>query len=89
MEFWRYIDACFIIWQHGEVKLLRLFEVLNSSHPSIQFTYKYSETSVNFLDVTVTSSQMGVSRENSTTNPRTIISIHWRLVVTPIMLNGA
>ena len=53
MEFWRYIDDCFMIWQHGEVELLRFFEMLNSFHPSIQFTYEYSETRVNFLDVTV------------------------------------
>ena len=53
IEFSRYIDDCFMIWQHGELELLRFFELLNSSHPSIQFTYEYSETSVNFLDGTV------------------------------------
>ena len=40
MEFCRYIDDCFMFWQHGEVEKLRLFEVLYSFYPSIQFTYE-------------------------------------------------
>ena len=50
-----------IIWRDGEAELpelsvskkLRFFETLNAFHPSIQFTYEYSKTSVNFLNVTV------------------------------------
>ena len=35
VEFWRYIDDCFITCEHDEVELLRLFDTLNSFHGSI------------------------------------------------------
>ena len=53
---WRYIDDVFIIWEHGEEKLQEFLEYLNSIHPTIKFTHKYSQTSIEFLDVQVTKS---------------------------------
>ena len=48
---WRYIDDVFLIWEHGEESLKDLFKMLNSSHPSLKFTWKYSSKSIDFLDV--------------------------------------
>ena len=44
----------FLIWKHGEEELLSFIEYLNSIHPTIKFTYKYSRKSIEFLDVLVT-----------------------------------
>ena len=49
---WRYIDI-FIIWEHGEDNLKEFLNSLNNQHPTIKFTYEYSSTDVNFLDVNV------------------------------------
>ena len=49
----RYIDDIFFVWEHGEEKLLKWFEHLNSVHPTIKFTSDYSRNSTNFLDTTV------------------------------------
>ena len=50
---WRYIDDIFLIWTHGEEKLLEFINFLNSAHHSIKFAAEYSKESVNFLDVKV------------------------------------
>ena len=50
---WRYIDDIFFLWEHGEEKLKEFIEHLNEKHPTIKFTAEWSQTSFNFLDVTV------------------------------------
>ena len=48
----RYIDDIFLIWpkQHN---LTTFINELNSFHPNLQFTYSNSETSADFLDITI------------------------------------
>ena len=50
---WRYIDDIFFLWEHGEEKLKEFIEHLNEKHPTIKFTAEWSQTSINFLDATV------------------------------------
>ena len=50
---WGYIDDIFFLWEHGEEKLKEFIEHLNEKHPTIKFTAEWSQTSINFLDVTV------------------------------------
>ena len=38
----RFIDDIFMIWTHGENKLLEFITYLNSIHPSIKFTHEFS-----------------------------------------------
>lgn len=49
----RYIDDIFMIWEHGRESLESFFTHCNSWHPSIKFSYQYSENKINFLDTTV------------------------------------
>ena len=56
---WRYIDDIFMIWQHSREELCSFLEALNSFHETIKFTADISETSVNFLDVTITKDEEG------------------------------
>ncbi|XP_057308454.1 uncharacterized protein LOC130646297 [Hydractinia symbiolongicarpus] len=53
LVWWRCIDNIFMLWQHGEDKLIKFLELLNSCHPTIKFTHSFSRDSVNFLDVKV------------------------------------
>ena len=50
---WRYIDDIFFLWEHGEEKLREFREHLNEKHPTTKFTVEWSQTSINFLDITV------------------------------------
>ena len=50
---WRYIDDVFLVWTHGEEKLLEFIDFLNSAHHSIKFTAEYSKETIHFLDVQV------------------------------------
>ena len=50
---WRYIDDIFMIWPHGEEKLVQFLRELNSFHETIKFTSETSRETVNFLDVQV------------------------------------
>jgi len=50
---WRYIDDIFLVWEHGEESLLEFLRYLNSIHPTIKFTHKYSRDCIEFLDVLV------------------------------------
>ena len=49
----RYIDDIFFIWTEGEDKLQGFLNCLNNFHPNLKFTHEKSESSVNFLDVSV------------------------------------
>lgn len=49
----RYIDDIFFVWLNGEESLVAFLERLNKFHPNLGFTYEFSESSVNFLDVVV------------------------------------
>ena len=50
---WRNIDDIFFLWEHGEEKLKKFIEYLNEKHLTKKVTAEWSETSINFLDVTV------------------------------------
>ena len=50
---WRFIDDIFLVWLHGEEKLLEFIDYLNGSHHSINFTAEWSNDRINFLDVQV------------------------------------
>ena len=49
----RYLDDCFLIWQHSEHELNEFVAYLNNCLPSIKFTMEKSMEEVNFLDTTV------------------------------------
>ena len=52
----RYIDEIFILWP-AKHNLQNFTNKMNSYHPSLQFTFTSSNTSVDFLDVTIYKSQ--------------------------------
>ena len=52
----RYIDDIFIIWP-AKHDLQHFMNKMNSYHPCLQFTFTTSNTSVDFLDVTIYKSQ--------------------------------
>ncbi len=49
----RYIDDIFLIWTHGKDELHSFITYLNNAHPTIKFTSEISETSVPFLDISI------------------------------------
>lgn len=49
----RYLDDCFIIWDHGEDKLMDFFTLLNSMNSFLKFTMESSRDKLSFLDVMV------------------------------------
>lgn len=49
----RYIDDLLIIFSGNETALLAFHEYLNSLNPNIRLSIEYSQTSIDFLDVTI------------------------------------
>ena len=49
----RYIDDLFLIWTGTKDQFKGFISNPNNQHPSIKFTYKISNTSIDFLDTTV------------------------------------
>ena len=49
----RYIDDTFFPWEYGEEKLRSFLNDINKIHPTVTFVTEWSKTSINFLDVTV------------------------------------
>ena len=49
----RYIDDIFIVWTNSTKSLISFLQDLNSFHPNLRFTHEYSETSIDFLDLTI------------------------------------
>ena len=50
---WKYTDDIVFLWEHEEETLKTFIEHLNEKYPIIKFTAEWSQTSINFLDVTV------------------------------------
>ena len=53
LVWWLYIDDVFMIWPHGEEKLNKFVNLLNSSQETIKFTHEVFPSKVNFIDDTV------------------------------------
>ena len=49
----RYIDDVLCIWPGTPQSLKNFMDYLNRSHRTIKFTYEYSTTSIDFLDITI------------------------------------
>ncbi len=49
----RSIDDILLVWTHPEEELAKMLTDLNSFHSTIKFTWTASNTSVNFLDLTL------------------------------------
>ena len=49
----RYIDDIFLIWTHGQDSFKLFFDHFNQFHPNITFTCHTSNTSVDYLDLTI------------------------------------
>ena len=49
----RYIDDIFLLWTHGEEKLLQFHKDFNSEDPDIHLTMIHSTKEVNFLDTAI------------------------------------
>ena len=50
---WRYIDDITFLREHAEDKLEEFIEHLNEKHVSMKLTAEWSQTSITFMDVTV------------------------------------
>ena len=49
----RFIDDIFFIWNGTVIQLQEFIKKLNNRHPIIKFDFKFSKTSIEFLDTTV------------------------------------
>ena len=49
----RYIDDILIIWPDNEETLSAFVRYLNDAHPTIKFTFECSDSSIDFLDLTI------------------------------------
>lgn len=56
----RFLDDIFIIWNNGEDKLFEFINFANNFNPHIKFTYKYSDTEIEFLDIKVRLTENGL-----------------------------
>ena len=57
--FLRFIDDLLMVFDHGEDDLKKFIHHINSYHPTIKFTYEFSYTTINFLDVQITKESDG------------------------------
>jgi len=53
LKYLRFLDDCFLIWQHSREDLDTFVNHMNTQMESIKFTMEVSESHVNFLDTTV------------------------------------
>ena len=64
----------FFIFTCSEIELLSFFEQKNQLHDTIQFTFSYSKTKVNFLDTVVQLDDSGTLSIDLYTNPRILLA---------------
>ena len=51
--YYRFIDDIFFIWNGTVIQLQEFIKKLHNRHPTIKFDFKFSKTSIEFLDTTV------------------------------------
>ena len=49
----QFIDDIFLLWKGSETQLVDFITRLNSRHPTIKFDFKYSQSSIEFLDTKI------------------------------------
>ena len=49
----RYIDDVLCLWPGSQEDLDKFMDYLNKAHPTIKFTHECSQTSIDFLDITI------------------------------------
>jgi hypothetical protein len=49
----RYIDDIVLVWPHSKDQLTNFLTALNNFHSSLHFTFNFSQTSIDFLDLTI------------------------------------
>ena len=49
----QFIHSIFFIWNGTVIQLQEFIKKLNNRHPTIKFDFKFSKTSIEFLDATV------------------------------------
>jgi hypothetical protein len=59
--FGRFIDDIFLLWNGTEAELLTFINDAQSICPGIQFTFKYSSSSIDFLDLKIENSPLGLN----------------------------
>ncbi|CAJ0927825.1 unnamed protein product [Ranitomeya imitator] len=63
--FWvRFIDDILMIWQGSEQDLLAFLDILNNNTMNIKLTCKYSQVSLDFLDIQITKGSDGFLETN-------------------------
>ncbi len=50
---WRYRDAILILYDSTLVNFKSLIQTMNQLHPTLKFTFEASDTSINYLDLTI------------------------------------
>jgi hypothetical protein len=50
----RFIDDGFFIWERDEASLLAFLHMLNNLLPNIRLTYNYSQSRIDYMDLTIT-----------------------------------
>ncbi|CAJ0964410.1 unnamed protein product [Ranitomeya imitator] len=53
LAYYRFIDDILIIWTESEPQLKMFHEQFNQFHPTINLTFNYSSTEINFLDTII------------------------------------
>ena len=72
----RFIDDIFMIWSYGIQELVIFMEILNNQHPTIKFTYEYSEKEISFLDTIVYKQLTTNYTQRFTINPQITNNIY-------------
>ena len=58
-KWYRFIDDIWGLWTHGEESLQAFHRLANEIHPNIQVDLRFSDTSIDFLDVEILLSESG------------------------------
>ena len=53
LTWWRYRDDILVIYDGNRNQFEKLVAFINTLHPTLKFTYEASETSINYLDLTI------------------------------------
>jgi hypothetical protein len=54
LHYWRSVDDVWGLWTHGQEDLIQLVNLANNIHPRIQVELRYSQDSIEYVDVRTT-----------------------------------
>jgi hypothetical protein len=75
----RFIDDGFFVWEQDYARLLLFLQALNSTLPNIRLTWQVSQTSIDYMDITIRKCMDSAGVQATAASEQTWLAVLWTM----------